>query len=249
MNNIFNELFSEFNKQLDEFNGMLKLVAEPINKTKNELGKMGNEINKAIQETNEYENSDIHKDILVELGKKQLVVPWHVGKLVEVEDKEKFILDEMNDRLDYTLGDMGDIINESEYPEFIKELYKEFLYLFNNEYYSLASCGLLVIIDKTLEIYNKKETNIPNRVAKKIKKINSELYDSVSWVNLIETIKKASEVLSTKIEFNLSEPDNVNRHWILHGRREKAVIKEECIKLIHILFGIMLIKLFFDKEV
>lgn len=57
---------------------------------------------------------------------------------------------------------------------------------------------------------------------------------------LIGTCFKALEKFGKNSEFNKDEPD-LNRHWIMHGRTDHCMEQIDCIRVINIFYGTILL--------
>jgi CRP-like cAMP-binding protein len=64
--------------------------------------------------------------------------------------------------------------------------------------------------------------------------------NEIALIMLSITFQKAVEILSAKSDFSKKEPDNLNRHWIMHGRSRSEKTKLDCIKLMKREFGFLL---------
>lgn len=112
--------------------------------------------------------------------------------------------------------------------------------------YDLAALGFTAMIDKMLSIYSgmMSSTNIKKRVEEIEKKVKGNGDSSLSEEEyndyvLISTWTNAMNGFGADSRFNEPEPD-LNRHWIAHGRMEKHMCQIDCIRVIHFLYGTIL---------
>lgn len=118
-------------------------------------------------------------------------------------------------------------------------------------HYDLAGVGITAIIDGILaEVYDDKTTvNINKRLQELIDRIenNEDIDSDNSHFYLLYSSSKMSESLSKAVSFNSKEPEMLNRHWIMHGRREKELSRLDCIKLIRFMYAITRMNEIIDK--
>jgi len=112
----------------------------------------------------------------------------------------------------------------------------------------LAAIGLMVVIDGTLSRVpgtNKKDTSIYKRAEKLCEKLkNEEALDSDEFatLSLIVSFEKTITSVGQKSDFSSKEPQNINRHWMLHGRSKRRKTKLDCVKLLRFLYSIIIIQ-------
>lgn len=116
------------------------------------------------------------------------------------------------------------------------ELFHQTISAYQVEYYHLACLGMLAIVDGTLsDVSENKKTSYKVRLQEIEKKLADkfELTDLekklmciyVSMDNFEESIFKNSD-------FSQAEPDDLNRHWMVHGRTRREYTKLDFIKII-----------------
>ena len=81
-------------------------------------------------------------------------------------------------------------------------------------------------VDVVLEKLNKDET------------LNNEEYATLTFGL---TFQKTIESFSMSWSFDKKEPKGLNRHWIAHGRSLRKKTKLDCVKLINLIYGLILI--------
>lgn len=113
--------------------------------------------------------------------------------------------------------------------------------------YDLAMLGFTAMIDRLLSEYTDliTSTNIKNRVQKlseKIEKYGEYSLESLEMNDyiLINTYFNAIEKFGENSRFDKEEPE-LNRHWLMHGRTERCMEQIDCIRVINILYGTILL--------
>ena len=134
-----------------------------------------------------------------------------------------------------------------------KKLFIQATDAFQSGSYELAVCGLLPIIDGLLSDVSKDNiTNIPKRlnpILEKVKNNESLDNDEYALYSLVVTVENMMTSLSDHRAFSSdTEPDGINRHWILHGRSRRENTALDSVKLIRFIYGILLLDNF-SREV
>ena len=132
-------------------------------------------------------------------------------------------------------------------------LFAQSILAYSEGKYDLAVLGLLSVIDGLLtDVSENDTTSIFKRTESIIKRAeNNEILDAneVALIMLSITFQKTVEIISAKSDFSKGEPNNLNRHWIMHGRSRHKKTKLDCVKLINFIYGILLINDYADLEV
>lgn len=70
-----------------------------------------------------------------------------------------------------------------------------------------------------------------------------EVLDSNEYaiLALVITFQKAIATFALHAPFDGKEPSGLNRHWIAHGRSRRRKTKLDCVKLINLIYGLLLI--------
>ena len=66
-------------------------------------------------------------------------------------------------------------------------------------------------------------------------------HDEYALVTLVMTFEKTLHSFSKSIPFSEKEPKELNRHWIAHGRSSRKKTKLDCVKMINMIFGLLLL--------
>lgn len=134
-----------------------------------------------------------------------------------------------------------------------ERIFSQSIVAYREKQYDLATIGMLSIIDGLLsDVSGDAATSMYKRVDAILKKADeTEIIESndVAILALAWTVEKAVESLSTnQYPFSGKEPKNLNRHWIMHGRSHRRKTQLDCIKLINLIYGIVLVDEFNKME-
>lgn len=135
---------------------------------------------------------------------------------------------EMHDGLYYnTLKNV--LITSGELQE---DVIQQCLTAFEQGQFFLCACGLLTIIEGILAKYAQSSNT---RLSSLFKKIEEKVNQCQNREQILTAanIKGYIELLTTKSDFQSGmEPDELNRHWILHGRSQRNIGKADCLRLL-----------------
>ena len=116
---------------------------------------------------------------------------------------------------------------------------------FRNGDSDLAVTGFTSVLDGLLSDIS---GNTTHRLQPRIKAIEEklekdELLDNEEYVmlTLAITFHKTMETFSAPAPYDKKEPIGLNRHWIAHGRSRRKKTKLDCVKLINLIYGLLLI--------
>lgn len=135
------------------------------------------------------------------------------------------------------------------------ELYSQTIAAYQARHYQLACLGMLAIVDGVLsDVSNNKKTSYKLRVQEIEKKIADkfELTDLEKKLMCIYvSMGKFEESIFKRSDFDQAEPEDLNRHWLVHGRTRREYTKLDFIKIILWLDAIIFLddKLSDHKEV
>ncbi len=131
-------------------------------------------------------------------------------------------------------------------------LFSQSVEAFNNKQYNLAVVGLTSVFDGALaNVSGMTDTNINKRLDPIIKKFEEkDVIDNQEYAifALLITFQKTMEKFTSHSDFTHKEPTYLNRHWIMHGRSQKRRTKIDCIRLINIICGLILIDQLVNEE-
>lgn len=140
------------------------------------------------------------------------------------------------------------IIAESRKSILLKEkktLFSHSIGAYRKNHYDLACIGFIGIIDylmsKTsgdISTSSKKHIQI---ILEKMK--TDEVLDSFefSFFATFLSFEVVIKSLFSFSDFSEMEPEDLNRHWIAHGRTQKEYTKLDCVKLINLIYALLLI--------
>ena len=131
-------------------------------------------------------------------------------------------------------------------------LYGQAIEAFQNGQCDLSVTGLTSVFDGLLADISKNSTHsLPPRIKIiKDKLENSEIleHDEFATLTLALTFEKTLDTFSASSSFSKKEPKGLNRHWIAHGRSLRKKTKLDCVKMIHLIYGLLLIEELDAKE-
>ena len=127
-----------------------------------------------------------------------------------------------------------------------KRLYSQSVNAFRNGDSDLAVTGFTSVLDGLLaDISGNVTSSLKPRIdVIKQKLDNDELlnHDEYAILTLSMTLEKTLDSFSAHSDFNGKEPKGLNRHWIAHGRSTRKKTKLDCVKMINLIYGLLLIE-------
>lgn len=124
-------------------------------------------------------------------------------------------------------------------------LFTQSVTAFQNGDSDLAVTGLTSVFDGLLADISGKTTHRlqPRIEAIEAKLEKEELLDNEEYAMMILalTFHETMETFSAPAPFDKKEPKGLNRHWIAHGRSQRKKTKLDCVKLINLIYGLLLI--------
>ena len=117
-----------------------------------------------------------------------------------------------------------------------KDLYAQTIDAYKRGNYHLACIGMFSLLDGVLADVSEmiSATNFKQRIGVIEKKINDkvDLNDVDRKTLCIYTsTEHVKESMFGRSDFEADEPDNLNRHWLIHGRTRKAYSKYDFLKI------------------
>ena len=126
-----------------------------------------------------------------------------------------------------------------------KRLYSQSVNAFRSGDSDLAVTGFTSVFDGLLADTSGNPTSRlgPRINAIKQKLDNDELlnHDEYATITLAMTLEKTLDSFSAPSDFKGKEPKVLNRHWIAHGRSTRKKTKLDCVKMINLIYGLLLI--------
>lgn len=124
------------------------------------------------------------------------------------------------------------------------QLFNEIVNSFEYGNFNLCLTGLCSFIDGLLSFLTEDfTTSIKNRINELVNKLNQrdELNEKeYSDYSLFVTVRDTFKLYGERKPFDGDEPDCINRHWIVHGRRTILASKYDCIKLFRLIYSLFL---------
>ncbi len=124
-------------------------------------------------------------------------------------------------------------------------LYNQSVDAFKAGSYDLAVTGFTSVFDGLIaEINEDTSTKLKAHVAmikQKLRECRAFRHDEIAIMALGFTIGKTLDSFTDFSAFNKKEPKGLNRHWIAHGRSHKKRTKLDCVKMINLIYGLLLI--------
>lgn len=151
------------------------------------------------------------------------------------------------------------ILSSLEKCEYIrnKSLLKETISTFKSGLFNITMVSLCPLLDDLISqisnnsscrfIYTKISLDAKLDDRKRLDKIMNDFNNKLSLKNeywpsffIIGTLDGIFESFFANAPFDKEEPDNLNRHWIVHGRTKKEFTKFDCIKLFRLLYAMLI---------
>lgn len=133
-----------------------------------------------------------------------------------------------------------------------RRLYIQAVRAFQNGDSDLAVTGFTSVFDGLLADISKNSTS---RLQPRIDVIKEKLktdvvldHDEYAMLTLALTFEKTLDSFCAFSDFKRKEPKGLNRHWIAHGRSTRKKTKLDCVKMINLIYGLLLIAEFDTKE-
>lgn len=126
-----------------------------------------------------------------------------------------------------------------------QRLYLQSVHAFQNGDRDLAVIGFTSVLDGLLsDVTNDPTHQLKKRIDSIVNKIQEDVilsHDEYALVTLVMTFEKTLHSFSKSIPFSEKEPKELNRHWIAHGRSSRKKTKLDCVKMINMIFGLLLL--------
>ena len=154
-----------------------------------------------------------------------------IGNTEEIQDVEKFF------EMYFTQNDyeftkaMIDSILDTPISDGLKKMIRECWTAFQNKLYAVCATSLLSVIEGVLSEFSKDKSDV--RMMKVCQKHVDEFPSDGSsilkhvWISYNNFIRN----LYQKSDFKQDEPDEINRHWLLHGRSDFEINETDCLRL------------------
>lgn len=133
-------------------------------------------------------------------------------------------------------------ISNSKIRKDIIEVTEECRAVFGQGHYAVCAMALSAVIEGLLSKYltDKQDIRMKKLCKEQIETFpeDGHLIDKCVWDSIYRFISDFFQ----KSDFNASEPDEINRHWLLHGRADYSGINEiDCLRLFNVVGSICVI--------
>lgn len=174
-----------------------------------------------------------------------------VEAIVNANDVDKYLVEKIEDKsfIDYDI-----LCNEMVQSELLSDVNKAILrqsiQAMDIGLYDLTLVGIVAVFDGVLSaVTNDDTTKIPqrlNEIESKLKTLSEEEWDSldaaeitafgvyITWTESMKGFQKHSDFSKPE-----TEPKDLNRHWIAHGRKTIIATKLDCCKMVNALHGLL----------
>lgn len=189
-------------------------------------------------------------DAINKMGSTQFVF-WRImsndfmNALIESEDSDKPLCEIVEQNEWAGVYSTIEEIRESPLMKSNLRLYNQAVSAFVRNDYDLAVVGFTSALDGIL---SKVSSNPTHRLQPRIEVIKEKLErddilenEEYAMLTLALTLEATLESFSKTAPFTEPEPKGLNRHWIAHGRSTRRKTKLDCIKLIRLIYGLLLI--------
>lgn len=137
---------------------------------------------------------------------------------------------EMNDKK-YYQSMKEYLISSKECEKNSSEHIRQCFFAFEQGQYFICACGLLTILEGILAGYAQSSNT---RLSSLFKRIEEEIVENQDTDQILAAANMRGyiELLTAKSDFQGGiEPNELNRHWLLHGRSQRTVEKADCLRL------------------
>lgn len=172
----------------------------------------------------------------IKIGVHNLYELVDIDKAEDIETYlSNFYLEDNYKNYDYIIKN----IRKSKHIEKYVKLVDECDFCFKNEKYISSSISFISIIEGILSSFNDDKNRVKmiqtckeqlNRIPADVDK----LIEKQVWNSCVRFIEK----LYKKSDFKKTEPSNINRHWLLHGRSNYNLTVNDCLRLFNTITSI-----------
>lgn len=174
-----------------------------------------------------------------------------IERIVNVSDVDEYLAEKIEDKsfIDYDM-----LCNEMLQSELLSDTNKAILsqsvQAMNIGLYDLTLVGVVAVFDGVLSaVTNDDTTKITrrlNQIEDKLKDLSEEEWELldeleitafgiyITWTESMKGFQKYSEFKNPE-----TEPKDLNRHWIAHGRKTTIATKLDCCKMVNALYGLI----------
>ena len=126
-----------------------------------------------------------------------------------------------------------------------KSIFEQSVQTYKNEMYELAIVGFTSILDGLLaDVSGNIKDSIQKRTRLIMDKLNLQIdleNKEYAFTTLGITFEKTMLIFAQCAPFDKEEPEKLNRHWIMHGRSASRRTRLDCIKVIRMIYGLLIL--------
>lgn len=163
----------------------------------------------------------------------------------EIDDLNTFLQWYFTQEDSFHVKRMVDYISHSKIKNNIKKLFDECWQAYQMKLYAVCSTTLLAVIEGILSEFSddRRDIRMMKVCQSKVDSFpeNGSLIEKHIWKSYNLFIRN----LYHKSDFTSTEPPQINRHWLLHGRSAYEISELDCIRLINSVHSLCII---YDTE-
>lgn len=174
-----------------------------------------------------------------------------VEKIITISNINSYLAEKIDDKSFVDYEALCDKMVQSAFlSDTNKAILSQSIEAMNNGLYDLALVGIVTVFDGVLTAVTKDNgTNIEkrlNKIRNKLKSLTNEKWQMlneaeisvygmyITWTEVMKDFQKFSDFKKPE-----KEPEDLNRHWISHGRKTTNAAKLDVCKMINALYGLM----------
>ena len=220
------------------------------NATDEQIAEVEKGIRELIEGVADFWHEEVSKPLMAieKLGKNQYVCWEDPGKegyesILESKNLDEWILACTNE------AELKEMVGGALMHPLLQQhtqLIEQAFHAYERGSYALSILGMLAAIDALLSGVSGmiNSTGMKQRINSIFDKLNQkrtvtkrEMKDLCLGFTTAETLKR----LTITKNFDESEPENINRHWLMHGRSRREISRLDCIKMLRLINGILLV--------
>lgn len=219
------------------------------NATDGQIAEVEKGIRELIEGVADFWHEEVSKALMAieKLGNNQYVCWEDLGKegyasILKSENLDEWILACTNE------AELKEIVGGALMHPLLQQhtqLIEQAFHAYEHGSYALSILGMLAAIDALLSGVSGmiNSTGMKQRINSIFDKLNKkrtvtkrEMKDLCLGLTTAETLKR----LTITKNFDESEPGDINRHWLMHGRSRREISRLDCIKMLRLINGILL---------
>lgn len=174
-----------------------------------------------------------------------------VERIVAARDVNEYLAEKIEDKLfiDYDML-CSEMIQSELLSDTNRAILKQSVQAMNIGLYDLTLVGVVAVFDGVLSVVtNDDSTQLYtrlNKIESKLKDLSDEEWElldesDITAFGIYITWTESMKGFHKRSEFSIpeTEPKDLNRHWIAHGRKTIIATKLDCCKMINALYGLI----------